>query len=109
MEEKRPKLKTVLTGRTPAQRQAAERRRLDPAMRMLKAFHSVTAPEGMTAEELEKQRKGQELLGNLAADAGTYAAGGKWNQTAGAFGDMTAADYNTDVAFKLTISVTQID
>ena len=49
------------------------------------------------------------LLGNLAADAGTYAAGGKWNQTAGAFGDMTADDYNTDVAFKLTISVTQID
>ena len=49
------------------------------------------------------------LLGNLAVDAGTYAAGGKWNQTAGAFGDMTAADYNTDVAFKLTISVTQID
>jgi len=49
------------------------------------------------------------LLGNLAADAGTYAADGKWNQTAGAFGDMTAADYNTDVAFKLTISVTQID
>ena len=49
------------------------------------------------------------LLGNLAADADTYAADGKWNQTAGAFADMTAADYNTDVAFKLTISVTQID
>ena len=49
------------------------------------------------------------LLGNLAADAGTYAAGGKWNQTAGAFGGMTAADYNTNVAFTLTISVTQID
>jgi monoterpene epsilon-lactone hydrolase len=81
MEEKRPKLKTVLTGRTPAQRQAAERRRLDPAMRMLKAFHSVTAPEGMTAEELEKQRKGQELLGNLAApmagmDWETFSLGG---------------------------------
>ena len=49
------------------------------------------------------------LLGNLAADAGTYAAGGKWNQTAGAFADMTADDYNTNVAFTLTISVTQID
>ena len=49
------------------------------------------------------------LLGNLAADAGTYAADGKWNQTAGAFGGMTDADYNTNVAFKLTISVTQID
>ena len=49
------------------------------------------------------------LLGNLAADAGTYAADGKWNQTAGTFADMTAADYNTNVAFKLTISVTQID
>ena len=49
------------------------------------------------------------LLGNLAADAGTYAAGGKWNQTAGAFGGITIDDYSTDVAFKLTISVTQID
>ena len=49
------------------------------------------------------------LLGNLAADAGTYAADGKWNQTAGAFAGMTDADYNTNVAFKLTISVTQID
>lgn len=39
--------------------------RLAPAMRMLKALHS--APEELTAEELEKQRKGQELLGNLAA------------------------------------------
>ena len=49
------------------------------------------------------------LLGNLAADAGTYTTGGKWDQTAGTFGNMTAADYNTNVAFKLTISVTQID
>lgn len=67
MEDKRPKLKSVLTGRTPAQQQAAERRRLAPAMRVLKALHSAAAPEEMTPEELEKQRRGQELLGNLAA------------------------------------------
>ena len=67
MEEKRAKLKQVLAGRSSAQRQAAERRRLDPAMRMLKALHSAAAPGDMTAEELEKQRKGQELLGNLVA------------------------------------------
>ena len=41
--------------------------RLAPAMRMLKALHSATAPEEMTAEELEKQRKSQEFLGNLVA------------------------------------------
>ncbi len=41
--------------------------RLAPAMRMLKALHSAAAPEEMTAEELERQRKSQELLGNLAA------------------------------------------
>lgn len=41
--------------------------RLAPAMRMLKALHSATAPEEMSAEELEKQRKSQEFLGNLTA------------------------------------------
>ena len=41
--------------------------RLAPAMRMLKALHSATAPEEMTAEELEKQRRSQEFLGNLVA------------------------------------------
>lgn len=41
--------------------------RLAPAMRMLKALHSATAPGEMTQEELEKQRRSQELLGNLTA------------------------------------------
>lgn len=67
MEDKRPNLRQILAGRSAEQRQAAERRRLDPAMRLLKALHSAAAPEDMTPEELEKQRKGQELLGNLAA------------------------------------------
>ena len=34
----------------------------------VKALHSAGAPEAMTPAELEKQRRGQELLGNLAAD-----------------------------------------
>ena len=41
--------------------------RLDPALRMLKALHSVSTPEEITAEELEKQRRSQEFLGNLTA------------------------------------------
>lgn len=40
---------------------------LAPAMRVLKALHSAAAPEDMTVEELEKQRKSQEFLGNLVA------------------------------------------
>ncbi len=41
--------------------------RLDPAMRVLKALHNAGTPEELTAEELEKQRRNQEILGNLAA------------------------------------------
>ncbi len=40
---------------------------LDPIMRALKAIHSATAPEEMTAEELEHQRHSQEVLGRLVA------------------------------------------
>lgn len=48
--------------------------RLDPAMRVLKALHSATVPEELTQEELDKQRRSQEILGNLAAPM----AGMKW-------------------------------
>ncbi len=41
--------------------------KLDPAMRVLKALHSAGTPEELTADELEKQRRNQEVLGNLAA------------------------------------------
>ena len=41
--------------------------RLDPAMRVLKALHSANLPEEITAEELKKQRRSQEVLGNLVA------------------------------------------
>lgn len=40
---------------------------LGPSMRVLKAIHSAAVPDEMTAEDLEKQRRSQELLGNLAA------------------------------------------
>ena len=40
---------------------------LDPAMRFLKALHSAGAPSEMSTEELEKQRRSQEILGNLTA------------------------------------------
>ena len=58
----------VLKGALAQQRKSAETRRLAPAMRVLKALHSAGAPEAQTLEELEKQRRGQELLGNLTAD-----------------------------------------
>lgn len=35
----------------------AESAHLDPLMRALKALHSAGAPESMTAEELERQRR----------------------------------------------------
>ena len=41
--------------------------RLDPAMRVLKALHSANVPETLSIEELQKQRKNQEILGNLTA------------------------------------------
>ncbi len=47
--------------------QRAERQRLAPFMRALKAVHSAATPEVMNVEDLEKQRKGQELLGRLVA------------------------------------------
>ena len=47
--------------------QAAENRRIAPAMRALKALHSAGTPEEMTHEKLERQRRNQEILGRLAA------------------------------------------
>lgn len=61
------KRKLIGGGSLAQQRKSVETRRLDPAMRLLKAIHSVNAPESMTPEELEKQRRGQELMGNLTA------------------------------------------
>ena len=45
----------------------AENARLSPLMQALKALHSAAAPEAMTSEELEHQRKSQEILGKLTA------------------------------------------
>ncbi len=44
-----------------------ENPRMDPLMRALKALHSAGSPENMTPEELEHQRRNQELLGRLTA------------------------------------------
>ena len=45
----------------------AQSPRLDPLMRALKALHSAGAPDAMDPEELERQRRNQELLGRLTA------------------------------------------
>ena len=49
--------------------------RLDPAMRVLKAFHSANLPETLNEEDLKKQRRSQEILGNLTAPM----AGMEWD------------------------------
>ena len=41
--------------------------KLAPFMRLLKAVHSLGAPEDFTPEDLEKQRRAQDALGNMAA------------------------------------------
>lgn len=66
MEQQRKKFKK-LTHRTPEERKAAEDRRTAALMNALRAIHSATSPERMVPEDLERQRKGQEVLGRLAA------------------------------------------
>ena len=83
MEKKQPNLRP--SHRTPAQRDAAERRRMAPAMRLLKALHSAASPGEMTAEELDRQRRGQALLGTLVAPM----AGMDWEELK--LGGMPAA------------------
>lgn len=46
---------------------AAEERRLAPLMYALRALHGMTTPEELTPEELEKQRRKQDVLGRLSA------------------------------------------
>lgn len=41
--------------------------KLAPFMRLLKAVHSMGEPESFTPEDLEKQRRSQDALGNMAA------------------------------------------
>ena len=41
--------------------------KLAPFMRLLKALHSLGAPDDFTPEDLEKQRRSQDALGNMAA------------------------------------------
>ena len=41
--------------------------KLAPFMRLLKTVHSLGAPEDFTPEDLEKQRRAQDALGNMAA------------------------------------------
>ena len=68
-----------------AQQQAAEKRRLGPALQALKALHSVGAPGSMNAEELERQRRMQDIVGHLAAPM----AGLSWESFS--LGGMNAA------------------
>lgn len=66
MEEKRT-LRMTLAKRSPEARRMAEDRRMEPIMKALKAVHSAGSPDSMAPEDLERQRRGQELLGRLVA------------------------------------------
>ena len=56
-----------LVRRTKEEKRSAEARRLDPLMRALKAIHSAASAQSMSPADLERERRGQELLGRLAA------------------------------------------
>ncbi len=73
MEQDRIHIK--LARRTPEERQADETRRRDPFMRALKAIHTAATPETMNVEDLEKQRKGQELLRPFGGPHGGHELG----------------------------------
>lgn len=66
MEKKRKSFRPV-PFRTSEEREAAEQRRTSAVMSALKAVHSAASPDSMAPEDLERQRKGQELLGRLVA------------------------------------------
>lgn len=56
-----------LTLRPSEERQSAEQKRTSAVMGALKAIHSATSPDSMDPDDLERQRRGQELLGHLVA------------------------------------------
>lgn len=66
MEQKEKKIKR-LSPLSPEARQTAEQKRTSAVMGALKAIHSATSPDSMDPGDLERQRKGQELLGRLVA------------------------------------------
>lgn len=55
------------SARRTQRRRMASDPRMEPVMRALKAVHSAAAPDSMEPEDLERQRKGQEVLGRLIA------------------------------------------
>ena len=66
MEQKEKKRKR-LSPLSPEARQTAEQKRTSAVMGALKAIHSATSPDSMDPGDLDRQRKGQELLGRLVA------------------------------------------
>ena len=65
--EQKDKRRKRLSPLSPENRQTAEQKRASAVMGALKAIHSATSPDSMDPEDLDRQRKGQELLGRLVA------------------------------------------
>ena len=72
-------------GKRPKAQRQSQTQRLAPMMRALKALHSAGTPEELTPEELERQRRNQEILGRLTAPM----AGMAWEEVR--LGTMAAA------------------
>lgn len=64
-EKKTRKLKINRAELTERKARREEQAKLGPFMRALKAVHSAANPDSMEPEDLERQRRGQELLGRL--------------------------------------------
>lgn len=62
---KKQLIKLHTKSKTDEARDAAEQRQTTAFMAALKAIHSAASPNSMDPEDLERQRKGQELLGRL--------------------------------------------
>ncbi len=65
--EQKNKIRKRLSPLSRESRQAAEQKRANAVMNALKSIHSAASPDSMAPEDLERQRKGQELLGHLVA------------------------------------------
>lgn len=69
-EEKKPRTLKIDPADLRSRRERKEEQvGLGPFMRALKAVHSATNPASLDPEDLERQRKGQELLGRLITPA----------------------------------------
>lgn len=67
MEEEKKKRLFKVSHQSPEELETAQQRRTAAVINALRAIHFATSPNSIEPEDLERQRKGQELLGHLVA------------------------------------------